>query len=56
MAGPVGVERGGDVRQELAYDNYRSVKYEGEVLRKAMSDVAMSLAMVFRVEEVEHIQ
>ena len=41
----------------LAYDNHLSVvKYKGEVLRKAMSDVTVGRAMVFKVEDAAHIQ
>ena len=49
----VGVKTGGDLQQELTYANHRSVlKYKGEVLRKAMSDVTMGQAMVFKVDYV----
>lgn len=49
---PVAVSTDGDLRQELAYDNHRSArKYKGEVLRKAISDVAMGRAMAFKAEE-----
>lgn len=44
----------GGLRQELAHGNHRSArKYEGEVLRTAMTNVALSRAMVFKAEEVE---
>ena len=53
---PVGANTGWDLRQELAYDNHRSVqKYDGEMLRKAMADVGMGWLMVFKVEDAERI-
>ena len=49
---PIAVKQGGDLQREVAYGNHRSVeKHEAEVFRKAMLDVALGRAMVFKVEE-----
>lgn len=51
------VRMGGDPRDEMAYGNRLSMQtYEGEVLRKAIADVAIRRAMVFKVEEVDRIE
>lgn len=53
---PAGVKTGGDLRQELVCGNHRSVrKYKWEVLRKAMPDLAVGRAMVFKVKDAERI-
>lgn len=47
---------GRDLRQELAYRNHRSVhKYKGDMLRKAISDVALGRAMVLKAKKVERM-
>lgn len=54
---PVRLKTGGNLRRELAEGNHRSVlKYKGKVLRKAVSEVAVSRAMVFKVEDAAYIQ
>lgn len=46
----------GERRQEMSYGNHWSVqKYKEEVLRKAMADVEMGRAMVFKAEDGERI-
>lgn len=53
----VGLRTGGNLLQEMAYGNHRSVqKYKDEVLRTAMADVATNRAMVFEVESTMRIR
>lgn len=52
VSGRVGT--GSELRQGLSYGNNRSLrKYEGEVIMKTMSDMAVGQAMVFKAEVVE---
>lgn len=55
---PVGVRTGGDLWQELAYDNDWSVmKYKRDAFSNAPPDVALARAMVSkRMDNVKHIQ
>lgn len=53
---PVGVSTSVDLRQDFTYGSNRNLrKYEGEVVRKAIPDMAVGQTMVFQAEEVERI-